>query len=281
MNKNLFRNKAIENQTMPERLDHSLRLTKPRYWVAVVAGIIVVATLIVWGFVGTINSTVDVYGYYMCLGNTNSSMMSEPGQVLSANDLEGKIVYKGDVIFTYKNTLDEIKDWKAESTGILVKDNLSVGQQLIKGQQIYFLRAFIVEENGKQVLYDESSQKNSKVDYSSLDKKIYLYVPSTVVSDIEIGQEVRFKDNSGIYMKDIKGKISKVKKTNASEEEIASITGMSINSKAVSQLTDGCFCECEIDVPQNALWPYNEGDMLQASVITGKIKPINLVFPDL
>lgn len=281
MDNKLFRNKAIENQTMPERLDHSLKLTKPRYWIAVLAGIVVIVSLIIWGFVGTINSSIDVYGYYLTAGITNSNMISESAQVVSINNVEGKIVHKGDVVFTYKNSSGEIKEDAADSTGIVVKNNLTVGQQLMRGQETYSLRAFIVKENGKQVLYDDSTQKNSEVNYSNIDKKIYLYVPSSFMSSVELDQEVLFKDNSGNYMQNVNGKISKVKKSMATEDEIASITGLSMNSKTVSEMTNGTFCECEIEISKNGSWPYNEGDMLQASIITGKTKPISLIFPNM
>lgn len=56
MNKTLFRQKSIERISSPEQLNDYLRVTTPTVWVALAAVILLLAALLVWSSVTSIES---------------------------------------------------------------------------------------------------------------------------------------------------------------------------------------------------------------------------------
>ena len=55
----LFRNQAVEKLSSPEHLSDYLRVTNPGVWVVLAAIVLLLAGLLVWACVGTLESTAD------------------------------------------------------------------------------------------------------------------------------------------------------------------------------------------------------------------------------
>ena len=60
MQKQIFREKAIDQLSAPEQLNDYLRVTSPGIWFLLVGIIVLLAGLLVWGALGTIRTTVKV-----------------------------------------------------------------------------------------------------------------------------------------------------------------------------------------------------------------------------
>jgi len=56
-NNGIFRNQAVEKVTSPEQLSDYLRVTNPGVWVVLAAVVLLLAGLLVWACVGTLETT--------------------------------------------------------------------------------------------------------------------------------------------------------------------------------------------------------------------------------
>lgn len=59
MEKDLFRKKSIERISSPEELNNYLRVTNPSVWTVLIAIIIVLAGMVVWSTVGTLETRAE------------------------------------------------------------------------------------------------------------------------------------------------------------------------------------------------------------------------------
>ena len=59
-NESLFRKKAMESMSTPEQLNDYLRVTGPGVWMVLAAVIVLLMTMIIWGVVGRIETTLTV-----------------------------------------------------------------------------------------------------------------------------------------------------------------------------------------------------------------------------
>ena len=60
MKKELFREKSLQKLNAPEQLDEYIRVSRPSVWLLLIAIIIFLIGVCVWGFAGQVESTVDV-----------------------------------------------------------------------------------------------------------------------------------------------------------------------------------------------------------------------------
>ncbi len=58
----MFRKEALEKLSSPEQLDQLLKVTSPRGWLALLGLGLLIAAVVVWGFVGSIPSTLNGQG---------------------------------------------------------------------------------------------------------------------------------------------------------------------------------------------------------------------------
>ena len=74
----IFNRKAAEKLRSPDDLDKYIRVTNPSVWVVLAACILLLAGLMVWGFLGTVATTVEDAGVYIdgkvvCFVDTESA----------------------------------------------------------------------------------------------------------------------------------------------------------------------------------------------------------------
>lgn len=58
----LFRQESIDRMQSPEKVDEYIRVSTPSAWIPVVALLLIVAGILIWGFTGSIPKTVSVSG---------------------------------------------------------------------------------------------------------------------------------------------------------------------------------------------------------------------------
>ncbi len=61
-NKTLFRKESIDRMQSPEKIDEYIRVSTPRVWILAAALSLIVAGVLIWGFVGSIPKTVSASG---------------------------------------------------------------------------------------------------------------------------------------------------------------------------------------------------------------------------
>lgn len=86
--RSIFRKESLDRMASPERLDEYIKVVKPSLWIVVLAAVLLVASLIVWGFTGTIPKTLNMRGY---IDGKGEAICYVPTNSMGA-DLEGNFV---------------------------------------------------------------------------------------------------------------------------------------------------------------------------------------------
>ncbi len=117
MASNLFRKKALERLSSPERLDELMQVTSPAGWLALAGLGFAILAAIVWGIVGSIAVKVDGKGILMRGGSVFEVTATLAGHVLAVEVEPGQMVRSGDVVLRleqpelrvrYENTKEEL-----------------------------------------------------------------------------------------------------------------------------------------------------------------------------
>ncbi len=101
MDQNLFRKNSIDRISSPEQLNDYLRVTNPSVWAVLLAIILLLAGLLVWSSVATIESyatgTSEVSGGLMTIRFDDQTFAAnvEKGMTVSAGDTQGVIASVG------------------------------------------------------------------------------------------------------------------------------------------------------------------------------------------
>ncbi len=96
MNNNIFRKKSIDRVSSPEQLNDYIRVSNPGIWIVLIAIIVLLAGVCVWGVFGHLettletacvaeNGTITVYVKESDIGDI------KPGQKLTVNDVEYEV----------------------------------------------------------------------------------------------------------------------------------------------------------------------------------------------
>lgn len=277
-NNKIYREEAMNKMTQAEKLDVMLPVTKPVYWLAVLAAIIVLLALLFWGFFGYINTTtVSANSFYFTNGYSNSYASNQSGIITSILKDSGEIVKKGEPVYTYDDAITgQHKDVVSPVTGMLIKNYLFPGSYFNVGEDLFYIRTFTINDNGQEVLYDEKPELMPNFSYYNFEKKVYIFVPVLEILNVKEGQEVIIKSDSSSSDVLVHGKITKVGAFLVSQKEMESLFGLEYLGAATSSLADSTLCECTIE--ESDKLSLGEGDFVYASIITGKIHPINLLF---
>jgi multidrug resistance efflux pump len=102
MKRQIFRQVALERLSSPEQLDQLMRVTTPRGWLALLALIGLIVTVVGWSFSDTIPTEVVGKGILLRGGRVLSVVSSTPGQVDAVLVRVGDIVEQGQAIARVK-----------------------------------------------------------------------------------------------------------------------------------------------------------------------------------
>ena len=98
MQKQLFRQAALDRLASPEQLDVMMRVTSPRAWIALISVGAVIVLVIAWGFLGTVTTKVDGGGILIPGEGLLSVTAGSRGRVEQIMVAEGDSVAEGDVV---------------------------------------------------------------------------------------------------------------------------------------------------------------------------------------
>jgi len=134
----LYRKAALERISSPDQLDKAIRVTSPASWLALIGITLILVVVIVWSIVGTIPTTVSAPGIISSPVGTNAIFTSDSGKVISVNVYEGAEVHFGDVILTYYDGNQNVKEILADQVGtvsqVLVnpEDSITQGNEVVR-----------------------------------------------------------------------------------------------------------------------------------------------------
>jgi HlyD family secretion protein len=100
MNTHLFRQVSLERLSSPEQLDQVLQITSPREWAALAAVFLVILTVVVWGYKGTVVTTAAGQGVIIRTGGVINLVTRGGGLVLNLNVKVGDKVRVNQVVAT-------------------------------------------------------------------------------------------------------------------------------------------------------------------------------------
>lgn len=98
MKTRFFRTEALERLSSPERLDALLQITSPRYWLGLAAMLLLLTTATVWGYVGTLTTTVDGQAVIVRSGGVQNVVSQRGGMVLSLDANVGTRVERDRIV---------------------------------------------------------------------------------------------------------------------------------------------------------------------------------------
>lgn len=112
----IFRKVALERLSSPEQLDTVMQVTHPQTWLALVGVLIIVVTVTIWGFLGSIPTKVQAQGVLIKPGGVFDIFATGSGRLVTMTVSEGDTVKRGQVIATidYPDLRVQIAAAKAE-----------------------------------------------------------------------------------------------------------------------------------------------------------------------
>lgn len=134
----LYRKAALERISSPDQLDKAIQVTSPASWLSLIGITLILVVVIVWSIIGTIPTTVSAPGIISSPVGTNAIYTNDSGKVISVMVYEGAEVHFGDVILTYYDGNQNVKDILADQVGtvsqVLVKaeDSITQGNEIVR-----------------------------------------------------------------------------------------------------------------------------------------------------
>jgi HlyD family secretion protein len=102
-----FRKVPLERLSSPDQIDRLITLTSPVGWISVVALGILLASVVVWGFLGSVPTRVQGAGILVARGGQVFDAMASAAGTLSTEAAIGTAVKRGDLIATLDNARAE------------------------------------------------------------------------------------------------------------------------------------------------------------------------------
>ena len=93
-----FRKEALKKLKSPDDLDRLMPVTDSRGWIALLAGGVLIAAVIIWGFFGKIPVTIPGEGVTMVTGSIDALFLRTNGVLRQFTVKGGDVVQKGQLI---------------------------------------------------------------------------------------------------------------------------------------------------------------------------------------
>jgi HlyD family secretion protein len=110
----IFRQVALERLSSPDQLDEALRVTSPRIWLALSGLTMLLGITCVWGYEGSISTTVDGKGVVVRSGGVSNVVSHGSGMLMNLNVHVGDKLHQGQVValVAQPELLEQIKSAK-------------------------------------------------------------------------------------------------------------------------------------------------------------------------
>ena len=271
MARNMFRQQALERLSSPEQLDKTLKVTSPGSWLVLSALGLVVAGVIVWGFVGSVPETTMAQGVVIHQGGVGPIVATQAGIVEKRLVQPGAVIKQGQPIFQLKQKTGE------QQAPVILSSTFG---------QVIELSA----EEGDLV---QVGQTIGTIENSHLPLEVSMFVPFASAKKVKPGQEVNItltsaeKEKYGL----LKGKIKTISDFPVSSSALKSLltTDTLVNSVTASGPTALVTVELVKDKEtiSGYKWTTKEGPPFKidsGTLVFGEIvlkdqKPIELIFP--
>ena len=130
MSQDIFRKKALDKISSPERLDTLIKATSPVNWLLLLAFAIILAVGILWGIFGRIPTKIKGTGILLSAHNLTKLQSHVDGEIISLEVEVGDVITKGQVIARMKQPLLEKKIELLVNRIEVLKENLDTFDKL-------------------------------------------------------------------------------------------------------------------------------------------------------
>jgi multidrug efflux pump subunit AcrA (membrane-fusion protein) len=134
MSNKIFREKPLQNLSSVDQLDQLIKVTSARGWLALAGIGLILISILVWAFFGTLTSKVSGSGILLNNGGVYNIVHNYQGQVLDIRYKSGDLIEKGSVIARI-----DLPD--------SVKEKSSIEELIHKSQIISPVRGRVLEVN--------------------------------------------------------------------------------------------------------------------------------------
>lgn len=102
----IYRKASIEKLSSPEKLDKMVKLVSPKTLLSVIFILVIIISVITWGFLGTIPTKITGTGVIISDGGTHKILSNHEGRITEISVEPGDFVEVGDVIGWVENKGD-------------------------------------------------------------------------------------------------------------------------------------------------------------------------------
>src|SRR5262245_39242593 len=120
----VFREKALERLSSPERLDQLMRVTNPRGWLALVTFAGLVAVTLLWSMLGRLPSTVTGRGVLIHARQVVDFQAPAAGRLVTLSVQAGDTIKEGDILglIDQAGLRQQLQDKRARLQDLLTQD---------------------------------------------------------------------------------------------------------------------------------------------------------------
>lgn len=167
----LFRKSAVEKLASPENLDQLIRITSPLGWLTLSGIIFLLIVAIIWGFTGTIPTTVQAAGILTRSGGIYNIQAPSDGIISSINVKPGDRVKAEEVVarLSQMDYLNQVKIKKEELNNLKIKflNNEEMSKRDLQEKSNYYDTMIeniqiTIEDTKSRILWLEEQLKNKQ-----------------------------------------------------------------------------------------------------------------------
>lgn len=160
MSASFFRKSALEKLSTPEKLDQLIKVTGPKAWIALATVALALFTGIVWAFMGTVKTKLDVIGVVQG-GELHEVVATSQGQLVDLKVAIGDNVKKGDVIATIQQP--ELHQQIEEAKVVVADRKFEMGKLSSYGNQGTQIQGELIQQNRLSIQGEIESEKKKLV----------------------------------------------------------------------------------------------------------------------
>lgn len=270
--KTIFRKVALERLSSPEQLDQLLQVTSPKAWLALVALLVLLTTVIVWSMLGSVPIKVSAPVILLKTGGVKNVVATYAGQIETIYVGAGDMVGEGQVIadITAVNG-DTVSQVVSPYTGTVLEVRVDEGNLIDLGTPLL----------------------NLELEGEDIKLEAIMYVPATEGKNIEPGMEVQIAPST-VRQEEygfIVGRVTSVSKFPStyqgmlrllgSDELVQTFTGAGASIQVMVELvasdtTVSGYQWSSVEGPPVGL---RSGTLGSANIIIGEQRPIHYVLP--
>ena len=98
MKKDVYRKAALERLATADQLDKVMKITSPLSWLALFGITLIIISVVIWSFVGSLPSTVTANGMIVSSSTATNTIMANGEGTVEYCVNEGQMIKKGDIV---------------------------------------------------------------------------------------------------------------------------------------------------------------------------------------